>query len=460
MKKTKYLILLMMVALFIVSPHAKVADSGFDSSYGGGGGYSSSDSGWSSSDSYSSHSSYDYGSSYGGSDTSSFAVAILELLFVLVIVVLSLARGIYSARHYSYQSNSNLRKQVDLIDDGNIAKIIESIKKVYPNFDYNMLINDALVLYKEYSEYMNNRDLDSIKTIVDSSLYKKSNDILFNYKVNNNYSIVKDIKITRGFIEFLDFFNNTITARVVLGVREIQYFVDKDYNYIRGNKDEIESSTYTITISKVLGANRTIMTNKVICSNPNYLVSEFDSDKHNSYKSMQEILKIDPELTENNIIDKTNEIYKELQYAWSNFDYDKMRTLVSDELYNNYRMQLRTLNVKKQRNVMEDISFVRGAIKHYELTESSINISVELVVEQNDYIVDDIGNIVKGDKIKDHNTYELLITRAISKHKENCPNCGTELKDEASQTCSHCGASLITLSKDFVIAKKRILKQR
>ena len=445
MKKTKLFILLFLVGLVIVLPHAKVADSGFDSSYDGG--YSSSDSSWSSSDSYSSHSSYDYGSSHSGSYTSSFADVILEFLFVLVILVLSTASGIYSVRQYSYQSNSNLRKQVDIIDDGNIAKIIESIKKVYPNFDYNMLINDALVLYKEYSEYMNNRDLDSIKT-------------LFNYKVNNNYSIVKDIKIIRGFIEFLDFFNNTITARVVLGVREIQYFVDKDYNYIRGNKDEIESSTYTITISKALGANRTIMTNKVICSNPNYLVSSFDTDRHNSYKSMQEILKIDPELTENNIVDKTFEIYKELQYAWSNFDYDKMRTLVSDELYNNYRMQLRTLNVKKQRNVMEDISFIRGAIKHYELTESSINISVELVVEQNDYIVDDIGNIVKGDKIKDHNTYELLITRAISKHKENCPNCGAELSGEASQTCSHCGASLITLSKDFVIAKKRILKQR
>lgn len=458
MKKTKYLILLMMVALFIVSPHARIADSGFDSSYDGGGGYSSSDSSWSSSDSYSSHSSYSLDGSSGGSSFTLYSF--FEILFVLGILYAIISSSIEQAYEYNRNKYANLRKQVDIIDDNNIAKVIEAIKEVYPNFNYNILINDALVLYKEYSEYMNNRDLDSVKTIVDGSLYRKSNDILLNYKTNNNYSIVKDIKFNRGFIEFLDFFNNTISARVVLGVKEIQYFVDKDYNYIRGNKDEIESTTYTITISKVFGANRTIMTNKVICSNPNYLVSEYDSDRHNSYESMQEILKIDPKLTENNIVDKTFKLYEELQYAWSNFDYDKMRTLVSDELYNNYRMQLRTLNVKKQRNVMEDISFVRGAIKHYELTESSINISVELVVEQNDYIVDDIGNIVKGDKIKDHNTYELLITRAISKHKENCPNCGAELRDEASQTCSHCGASLITLSKDFVIAKKRILKQR
>ena len=87
MKKTKIFILLLLVGLVMVSPHAKVADSGFDSSYGGGG-YSSSDSSWSSSDSYSSHSSYDYGSSYGGSSTSSFAVAIIELIFILVIVLL------------------------------------------------------------------------------------------------------------------------------------------------------------------------------------------------------------------------------------------------------------------------------------------------------------------------------------------------------------------------------------
>ena len=150
------------------------------------------------------------------------------------------------------------------------------------------------------------------------------------------------------------------------------------------------------------------------------------------------------------------------QFAHLEFDYDKMRTLLSDELYNNYRVQLKTLSTKGQKNVMKDIEFVRGSIKHFEITESSINITVELAVRQNDYIVDEDGNIIKGDKIKDRNTYELLVTRAISPNVRNncCPNCGAAIGDSASQTCEYCGASLITLSKDFVIAKKRILVQR
>ena len=59
--------------------------------------------------------------------------------------------------------------------------------------------------------------------------------------------------------------------------------------------------------------------------------------------SDEEIKKIDAELNTDIIVSKTFNLYKELQNAWMEFDNDKIRTLVSDELFNTYKMQLNTL---------------------------------------------------------------------------------------------------------------------
>ena len=48
------------------------------------------------------------------------------------------------------------------------------------------------------------------------------------------------------------------------------------------------------------------------------------------------------------------EKYKDIQIAWMNFDYDTLRKLTTDEIYNSYKMQLDVLRMKKQKNIMKD----------------------------------------------------------------------------------------------------------
>ena len=458
MKNIKFISVLIFlgVALILVLPHVKIADSGFDSSYGGGGGYSSSDSSWGGSSSYD----YDYDYSYSGGGSADPVSGFFLFICVIVIIIFYIADAVSKDKQYNVYKNND--KKPNTLNDVQVKNTLSKIKEVYPNTDEESIINDALKVYKEYTKCINERDLDSLKTITDDTFFERIKELLEKYKTDNSYSIEEDIELKKGFIEFLDFYNNELTAKVVLNVEELQYFVDKNNKYLRGNKEERELTPYQITFKKTLGANKTILTNKVLCTNSEYIINDKDEKNFGSSLNMDILLNIDPSLNEDNIIRETYKKYEELQYAWSNFDYDKMRTLISDELYNNYRMQLRTLSSKKQKNIMEDITFVRGSVKSYEITENSINIKVELVVKQNDYIIDENNNIIKGDRIKDNNTYELLITRAISSRvrSNNCPNCGGELTGDASQTCAHCGSPLITLSKDFVIAKKKILYQR
>ncbi len=463
MKIKKIFYILIIVGMIFAIPSALPADSGFDSSYGGGsyggGSYGGSSYGGSSWDSWdsgsSSHSSG--GHSTGGvsspvADVFFYIIFILCVLFYVIIKINASDRG-YSA--YQIKNKNNNPVSYD-------PAIFDKIREVFPNATEDTVINEALEAYKAFSKYINDRDLDGLKTMTSVNLYERMVNTFESFKVNNSYSMVEDITLQKGFIEFIDFYKNILTVKVALNVKEITYFVDEDYEYLRGNKNQIEENAYTVTIQKELGANKIVMTNKVLTSNPMYIISDKDKYTYNSNINLNELLKVDPDLTENNIINKTYEIYEDLQYAWSSFDYDKMRTLISDELYNNYRMQLKTLSTKKQKNVMSDIEFVRGSIKDFEITKTSLNITVELEVTQNDYIVDENGKVLRGDKTKDHNTYELLITRGLNSlvKDKNCPNCGGELSFESSQSCPHCGADLVTLSGEFIIAKKRIIKQR
>jgi uncharacterized protein with PIN domain len=77
-----------------------------------------------------------------------------------------------------------------------------------------------------------------------------------------------------------------------------------------------------------------------------------------------------------------------------------------------------------------------------------------------DYVIDTTDNSVRhGDpaKIMDNN-YIITLERSIRSEITNCPNCGGELKDTASQVCPYCDAVLVKGSKEFVMVKKENVK--
>ena len=45
------------------------------------------------------------------------------------------------------------------------------------------------------------------------------------------------------------------------------------------------------------------------------------------------------------VLQKTFEIYRNVQVAWMNFDFDTLRKYLSDELFNSYKMQLNALKL-------------------------------------------------------------------------------------------------------------------
>lgn len=155
-------------------------------------------------------------------------------------------------------------------------------------------------------------------------------------------------------------------------------------------------------------------------------------------------------------------IYKDIQEAWMNFDLDTIRDLVSDEIYNMYSMQLSTLQVKGQKNIMENINYITNYISNITVENGLTTINTVLKVTCNDYVIDNNNKVVRGNKYRTLTyTYMLTFTKYTnSKNITTCPNCGAKIDINASGKCEYCNTTIINEEEKWIMTKKQMLIQK
>ena len=152
-------------------------------------------------------------------------------------------------------------------------------------------------------------------------------------------------------------------------------------------------------------------------------------------------------------VNKYFNIFYEVQMAWMNFDYDKLKMLCSDELYNTLRRDLETLEKKKQKNIMKDFEVERiGTIEVNNFGER-IEVVVILEVLFYDYIINTKSKmIVRGTSFrKVNNRYSLTFQRRVKMY-ENCPSCGAKVVNKYNSNCEFCGSILINNNEEYVLS--------
>lgn len=173
------------------------------------------------------------------------------------------------------------------------------------------------------------------------------------------------------------------------------------------------------------------------------------------------ISKIDPNLNLYEFKNEAFNIYKDVQEAWMNLDDEKIRTLTTDELYNMYSMQLDTLRVKNEKNIMKEINLVTASLTNLKIENNIETATVIMTVNCYDYIVDSQNKVVRGnDKNKIEITYELTYIKSVGEKVNKCPNCGAEINDDNSTTCEYCRAIITRNTSKWVLSKKQSLNQR
>ena len=147
-----------------------------------------------------------------------------------------------------------------------------------------------------------------------------------------------------------------------------------------------------------------------------------------------------------------------IQNAWSDFDYDTMKSLISDELFKNYKSQLKVLSAKKQKNIMHDFELIDAYISNFEKDGKYYSIDVIMTVSFYDYVVNKDGKVVRGKKKTLVENKYLLTYSKDERHSNICPNCGATLKKEDVTKCEYCKTIISNNNHDWILVKKQIKK--
>ena len=167
-----------------------------------------------------------------------------------------------------------------------------------------------------------------------------------------------------------------------------------------------------------------------------------------------------PNFDEQQFLNDTYQVYLDVQKAWMNFDYDKLKGLLTDELYNTYHSQLKALNAKKQKNIMDGFHLNNHRIASFNNSNKELTIKTYLSVAFYDYVVDKNENVVRGNKYrKIVMTYELTFIRSVTQGENKCPNCRAPLSDSASNYCEYCRSTIVSSNHKWVLSKKQAINQ-
>lgn len=154
--------------------------------------------------------------------------------------------------------------------------------------------------------------------------------------------------------------------------------------------------------------------------------------------------------------------YVDIQNAWMEFDYDVLSNKTTNELYNQYLMQLETLKAKGQKNVMNSFTYVKGKVTNIEKTDNQLAVTVEIVTRFYDYIINQKDEkILRGDDYKKVTLhYQMTFVKSTKKSiTTHCPNCGAKLKKTSTNVCEFCKTTITKESKEWLLAEKKSIRQ-
>lgn len=162
--------------------------------------------------------------------------------------------------------------------------------------------------------------------------------------------------------------------------------------------------------------------------------------------------------TNRKLLQKGYQIYLDVQEAWMNFDYDSLRKLVTDELFNMYQAQLAPMELKGQQNIMESFKLKETYLASRKEENGITTIEMLLVVSFFDYIVNKDKKVIRGKKGRKVVMTYLLTFVLKEKEVDRCPHCGAQLLN-GENVCTYCKSVIQSTTSKMKLAKKEALKQ-
>ena len=177
----------------------------------------------------------------------------------------------------------------------------------------------------------------------------------------------------------------------------------------------------------------------------------------------EKVKAVDPLFNKEEFISWSKTLFVKLQEAWTERNWETIRTFETNELFEQHKRQLQGYIDNKQINVMERICVKSARLGEFTQTADKDILTVVLSSKMIDYIInEDTKAVIKGDKNTErHSVYKLTFVRAKGiKTQEatgkvkttNCPNCGAPTSITSSGRCEYCGSVITTDKHDWALS--------
>jgi len=168
----------------------------------------------------------------------------------------------------------------------------------------------------------------------------------------------------------------------------------------------------------------------------------------------------DPAFNEQTFIDRAQAAFFLLQKAWCERDLSLARAVMSESIYQRWRVQLEEMAAARKKNILENLVIAGAEVVKVDRDARFEALTVRFVASAADYEVDEqTGKIVFGSRQDQPFTEFWTFVRAagtktlaqggVSENK--CPNCGAPLTINESGVCRYCNVVVTSGSFDWVL---------
>ena len=188
-----------------------------------------------------------------------------------------------------------------------------------------------------------------------------------------------------------------------------------------------------------------------ICKKTYHKTFSKNNMPYNANQQITEFMRVnDPNFITEGFLGWSKEIFITLQTAWAQRDWEKIRTLEKEELFEQHNTQLQEYIRLGRINIMENINVIDAYLHKLVIDENFENLTVSLRATMNDYIINEKnGKVLMGNKNEVFDTiYQMTFTRrkGIKTNLINglivnvCPHCGATVESASAGVCQYCGS--------------------
>lgn len=170
-------------------------------------------------------------------------------------------------------------------------------------------------------------------------------------------------------------------------------------------------------------------------------------------------MELNPDFDFNTFESRVRHIFRELQQAWTTKNWDRARPYETDRIFQMHRYWIEAFRNQGVRNVLAEVHIESVVVVKYRFEAFHDAITCRIFAEMIDYIEDDKGKVLSGNKSKPvtFSEYWTFIRRRGAKQtphdNDNCPNCGAGLKINMAGECEYCGSKITRGDFDWVLSR-------